>query len=362
MASFVDEFYEGSPPAEPPAQAAEPAVVEERPAEARKNAFLDEFLGPQPQRAAPSRPGTAAPPAASPSTAATAPARVPTRFQKARTAPVKPEPELTFADVAPRAVRNLPSSAAGVLKSTVSAFANPFETIEGLKQIGRGVISKGATEFGIQRTPEQRAQDEKILDSMIAQYAQNYGSKQGFYKALAEDPASILMDFATIVSGGAGAAGKAGLIGEKAALQVAKTASYLDPVQLAVKGAKTVGSGTAKVARGVSSVGTGVAPRYLQAATEVGSKGTPEQIALFKSMQKDPSKQIEIVDMALEGVKKATDERSSQYLSGKGGLSKTADVDFSDAGVRLGELRNQFTQKMTRGPDVVLDEGGDVSD
>jgi hypothetical protein len=354
MDDFYKDFYGSDEPQEKPpesvAQTGRPAPARQQPA----NDFYKDFYGDQTQKP-PAGEGKA-PPKQPLDTSAKQPARVPTRFQKARTAPTTPEPELTFADAASGAVKNFIPSFGGVLKAYGSAITNPQQTIAGLREIGRGVISKGASAVGVEKTLEERARDEQVLNSMIDDYAQTYGSKQGFYKALSEDPASILMDFATVASGGAGAAGKAGLISEKAALTAAKRASLIDPVQAAIATAKGAGSLTAKAARTASYVGTGVRPQYLKVATEVGRSGTPEQVELFKAMQQDPSRQREIIEMASQGLDKASQDRANQYLSGKGALSKTANVNFTEAGRKLGNLQDEFKQKMTSGPDIELNE------
>lgn len=303
MDDFEKDFYgtSGAPSGQPAASSPAAPTIDD---------FNREFYGPQAARP-PAKPADQKPAAAPPP--ATTPARVQSRYQQARTAPKKPEPELTLSEAGQRALRNLPSSAAGVLRSTASAFMHPLDTIEGLKQVGRGALSKAKGTIGIEQTAEEKQRDEAVLDAVINQYKQTYGSEQGFLRALAEDPASIAMDFSTLLTGGAGALGKTGLISEKAASTAAKAASFLDPVQVAVKTAKTVTSPVPKALALTAAITTGKSTENIKRAAQVAMDGTESQKSAFLRHSSADADQREILDAAEDALQRAKEKRSTEY-------------------------------------------------
>ncbi|MDI9407642.1 MAG: transglycosylase SLT domain-containing protein [Candidatus Pacebacteria bacterium] len=308
MDDFDKEFYGTSEPPVGPGAASEPSrspTVDE---------FDRDFYGITPPKPPAGKPAdVVAPPGGTQPPAP--PARVPTRYQQARTPPKVPQPDLTIGEASQRALRNLPSSAAGVIRSTASAFLNPIQTFEGLKEIGRGALSKAKGTIGIEQTAEEKRRDEAVLDAEINRYKQTYGSEQGFLRAFAEDPASIAMDFSAFLTGGAGALGKAGLVSEKAATTAARAASYLDPVQLSVKTAKAISSPVPKALALTAAITTGKSYENIKRAAQVAMDGTEAQKNAFLRQSSDGADQREILDAAEDALKKARDKRSSEYLS-----------------------------------------------
>lgn len=303
MDDFEKDFYgtSGAPSGQPAAAPPAASTVDE---------FDRDFYGPQAARP-PAKPDDRKPAATTPP--ATTPARVPSRYQQARTPPKKPEPELTLAEASRQALTNLPSSAAGVLRTTATAFLNPMQTIEGLKQIGRGALSKAKGTVGVEQSAEEKRRDEAVLDAVLNQYKQTYGSEQGFLRALAQDPASIAMDFSTLLTGGAGALGKTGVIGEKAASTAAKAASFLDPVQVAVKTAKTVTSPVPKALALTAAITTGKSTENIKRAAQVAMDGTESQKSAFLRHSSADADQREILDAAEDALQRAKEKRSTEY-------------------------------------------------
>lgn len=288
----------------------------------------------------------------------------PTMYQQARTAPRKPERELTWSETGQQALRNLPSSTVGVVKATAQAL-NPFnlpETLGGIKEVGRGLLSKAQGAVGVQQDPAQVAKDEAVLDAVAEHYKQAYGSEAGFKRALAKDPASVLADMATLITGGAGAATKTGLIGEKAALKASQIAGYVDPIQAAVKVAKApiVGAkipftekripGVANVVPYALALTTGRSPELIQQAARAGLEGTEAQRNAFLRYSTAGANDMDIVDAAEEALSKAKTARSDAYKARMTSLGTAPpDVDYVPILKRLDQLKDDYSIKSSTG-------------
>ncbi len=294
----------------------------------------------------------------------TTPTAKPTMYQQARTAPRKPERELTWSETGQQALRNLPSSTVGVVKATAQAL-NPFnlpETLGGIKEIGRGLLSKAQGAVGVERDAAQAAKDEAVLDAVAAHYKQAYGSEAGFKRALAKDPASVLADMATLITGGAGAATKTGLISQKAALKASQAAGYIDPIQTALKVAKApiVGAkipftdkrvpGVANVAPYAFALTTGRSPELIEQAARAGLEGTEAQRNAFLKYSAAGANDMDIVDAAEEALAKAKKARSDAHQTQMQNLGVAPpDVDYNPFLQKLDDLRDQYSIKASTG-------------
>jgi hypothetical protein len=288
----------------------------------------------------------------------------PTMYQQARTAPRKPERELTWSETGQQAIRNLPSSTVGVVKATAQAL-NPFnlpETLGGIKEVGRGLLSKAQGAVGVEQDAAQAAKDEAVLDAVAAHYKQAYGSEAGFKRALAKDPASVLADMATLITGGAGAAAKTGLISQKAALKAAQVAGYTDPIQTALKVAKApiVGAkipftekripGVANVAPYALALTTGRSPELIEQAARAGLEGTEAQRNAFLQYSAAGANDMDIVDAAEEALSKAKRARSDAYQARMTSLGAAPpDVDYAPILQRLDKLKDDYSTKSSTG-------------
>jgi hypothetical protein len=102
----------------------------------------------------------------------------------------------------------------GAAEGLGHAVMHPIDTAQGIGHLAKGLYSKEEGWRGAKQDPEQKAQDEALVNAFMQSYSDKYGSWEGFKHTLANDPASIGMDLATVASGGELAAGKlAGLAG-----------------------------------------------------------------------------------------------------------------------------------------------------
>ena len=135
-------------------------------------------------------------------------------WHQAGTSPPTGTPEMGWGETLGHAAENFFPSVGGALKSTYDAVRHPLDTASAIGQLGKGAYSQAKGALGF----EHDAKDEVLIKALEDHYKQVYGSMEGFKKALAEDPAGIMMDASTFLTAGAGAAGKLGAVEKAAAL------------------------------------------------------------------------------------------------------------------------------------------------
>jgi hypothetical protein len=161
----------------------------------------------------------------------------------------------------------LPAVGRGLM-AIPEAIMNPGQTAEGFKQIGTGIASKVRGAFGEEKAPEQKMQDEAVINAIIEPFT----SMAGFKKALATDPYSVLSIMAIPVSGGASAAGA----GAKALGTASVAGKALRGAELAGKGAAMAMDpifGAAKLAG--SAYEKGIKPGAQAAISDVSGVSRP---------------------------------------------------------------------------------------
>lgn len=322
------------------------------------------------------------------------PARALTQRQQALAPAAEGEKEYTVGEALREGVSNLPSSTWGVVKSTASALApwNLKETAQGIKELGAGVVSKAKGAVGL----ETNEDDQRVINAILDDYATRYGSKQGFLRAVAKDPASILMDASALLTGGSSAAAGATskvakgaaaagdvaraerLTGVSRGLEKARdVANLIDPIQLALKTAKVPLAG-ARIPDAVPLVGgkrtpslmgagrmigsqaSGVPQRILQEVNDIARNGTPEQRKVLADMQREGADHTQVVRYAEEGLKGARDARQAAYQADM--RNRPAPVNFAEPGRKIQDLRNQMTLQLQNGTIPVSQDALDFLD
>lgn len=276
-----------------------------------------------------------------------APAVAPTRRAIAR-APVAPEaPEPTWGEVGESAARNLLPSVGGVFSSLGHAVVHPKQTLSALGDLAEGAISQAAGKLGVQQDPAEKAKTEEMLNRLEEQYKRTYGTMKGFKQAIAEDPASVMMDLSTVLTGGAGLVGKTAAAGSKAAraAEIAgKVGSAIDPVGQAINLAKGVAKGPIALGRYAQYAATGVPKPLLEIASEAGRTSNPVLRETFQKFYKGEGTAEEFqtaAQRALSGIKK---DASQSYLNSRKGL-QNSQIDFTD----IYDTLNKVEQEAARG-------------
>lgn len=235
--------------------------------------------------------------------------------------------KMPIMDVLSGAAQNAPASAGHVFSGLYDAVTNPSQTWEGVKQLGSDIKSKISGALGGESHPE----NENVLNALLGEYADTYGSMGGFKKKLVEDPFFIGMDAATML-GGAGAVGKAAGVSEKALNALNVAGKIADPVQGAIAAAKlpiklgtTVGKASAATASGVPKVA-------LDMAQEIGASGNKTGQKVFQKFASKRGNPQEIADAAVNALDEMRQNASRQYLSSRAGIASSR-TQLSMAGI-----------------------------
>ena len=256
------------------------------------------------------------------------------------------EPELTLGQSLQQAGHNFIPSAMAAGKSMVGAVTNPSETWNAIKGIGTGLGSQLYGALGGQQDPKEKENNEQLAKALEDHYAQ-YGSWKGFKKNLADDPFSTAMDLSIPISGGVGAATKAGLLTGKAAEIAATAARLSNPVNAALAVAKNVVSNP--VTRAFQAGATNVPMSLLKAAKVAGESTNPEVRTAFTTFAKGQGDPSELLVEAQNTYGDIRAEKSEKYLAGKGNLANSP-VDLNNV---LNEIQKLRANKLQyAGPNV----------
>jgi len=138
---------------------------------------------------------------------------------------------LEWKDVPGQALTNVPESAGKFVGGIYEAVTSPIETAKTIGMAAAGglknILPKPVTDFitSISSEPGKINEAVAIADAIGGIYKERYGSVEGLKKTLATDPVGAAADLSTILSGGASAAGVAGLTGTARALTSAAAAT-----------------------------------------------------------------------------------------------------------------------------------------
>lgn len=116
-------------------------------------------------------------------------------------APQQPAP-LTAGEVAIGAVVNLPSSTFNLAKGLYEAVTSPVKTVKSILDIGAGGLQNLLPENFVKLLGEDKASRE-VANQVGQFYSDRYGSIEGAKRALATDPAGVMADLSTFLTGGA---------------------------------------------------------------------------------------------------------------------------------------------------------------
>lgn len=247
---------------------------------------------------------------------------------------------LTFGEALGEGAMNLIPSTFELAANTVKAL-----TVD-LPDTLSGVASLVAGATGL-------SDDDTAVTALTDYYKSRYGSEQGFYKALATDPASILADVAGVatlgagtVAGGANLASKIGNLPRlaKAAQSVegfGKTAAMLDPLVAAAKLTKVGAKATGAVAKGI---GVGAPARAagktvadVEQSFAAGRRGSPE----FLEQMRGEGGAVDPIAKAQDAVSELYQQRGSDYVRRMTRLNRSPEMlDFADVQTAIDDVRN----------------------
>jgi hypothetical protein len=267
----------------------------------------------------------------------------------------------------------LGSAAVNFIPSVVSevggiwdAVTSPIQTAKSIGSLGGALLSKmGVADF-----------DESSADALGQYYVNKYGSIEGFKKELANNPASILADVATVLTAGAGTVTKLGLpakiakLGRRADVAqqwVGAVARNVDPITAmtnivtkAVPAAvKATGKGTGKLTTATLGLTTGAGSDAIAEAAKIGfergATGAPTSAsdAFLEAMRNPAASADEVVQLARDAVGNLRQQASQRYLDKMAQFGKNpVPLDISRVRQRIAAIKpaSYDTWKDSQGP------------
>lgn len=268
------------------------------------------------------------------------------RYEMENKPSVKP---VAWKDVPLEAVKSFGPSTASMIGDIVNAISSPLETAQNVGNLAVGTFSKAlpqsASKFLTESSPNRQQQNIKQAENMASDvgqfYKQRYGTEEGIKQALAKDPAGVLADLSTILTGGSMVAAKSPQI----ASALSKTASMVDPLQIAAKGvgkAVDVTGGLTKQAMGLT---TGVGSEPFSEAYKAGKAGG-EAATSFKENFAGKVEPTAVLDAAKQNVAELGRQRQAAYRSNMENIKgDKSTLNFNGIDKALGDAQSKVTFK-----------------
>ena len=244
---------------------------------------------------------------------------------------------MTAGEVATGAITNFPSSFKNLIGNIVEAITNPAETAKSILDVGAGALQNVLPEKFVQAVGEDKRSRE-MARKVGEFYAERYGTGEGLKRAIAQDPAGVMADLSSVLTGGAMAAPRA------VAGPLTRAASAIDPLAATARAAQSVVSGAGKVAAPVLGVQTGVGAEPFRQAYRAGREGG-ETAQAFRENLAGTTAMTDVLDAAKANLDALRLERSNQYRSGMTNISKDKSVlsfDGIDSALKQAETRTKF--------------------
>jgi len=249
-------------------------------------------------------------------------------FDLATARPVGQKETLSGKDVVSQAIKNFPSSFRNVVTGTYEAVTSPLETGKAVLDIGAGGLQNILPESLVQAIGEDK-QSRDVANKVGEMYVKRYGGLEQVKRTIANDPAGFMSDVSAVLTAGG------------AVPQVAKAASFIDPLSLAAKGVGAVG----KVAAPILGMTTGAGSEAIKQAFKAGKEGgtAAEQ---FRSNITGSAPMTDVLDMAKQNLANMNAEKQAQYRSGMVNIKNDKTVlDFNGIFSAIQNAQNKTSFK-----------------
>ena len=245
------------------------------------------------------------------------------------------EKPLSAGDVAIGAIRNLPGSTLNLLTDLATAVTSPIQTAKTVLDLGAGVLQAVLPESIVQAVGEDKPSRE-VARKVGEFYKDRYGSVEGAKRAIANDPAGVLADAATVLYG-SGAALRAVPGAGQAAAATQRAGAAIDPLA-------AIGRGLGVALPSIAGMTTGAGGEAIRQAFEAGRAGG-ERARMFRENISGLADQENVLSAAKQNLAVLRDVKSQQYRSGMVNISKDKSVlDFAgiDQALSAAEKRTKF--------------------
>jgi hypothetical protein len=250
-------------------------------------------------------------------------------------------PNLTAGQVASGAITNFPSSLGNLVGNVVSAVTSPIQTAKSVVDLGAGILQNVLPERLVQAVGEDKGSRE-VANQVGKFYVDRYGSVEGAKRAIAEDPAGVLADVSTVLSGGSMVASRVGL--GSVAQPLARAASAIDPLAATVRATGAVANFAGKnLVAPLLGTTTGAGRESISQAFKAGQKGgdAAEQFRANISGRANPT---EILDIAKSNLDELNLAKQAEYRSGMVNIKNDKSIlEFKD----IEKATQDATKKVT---------------
>jgi hypothetical protein len=225
--------------------------------------------------------------------------------------------KLSTEEVLTGAVTNFPSSVGSMLGDIYQAVSSPVQTTKAVLDLGAGILQNALPERLVQAVGEDKAS--RDLASKVGQhYVERYGSVEGAKRALATDPAGVMADLSTVLTGGA-------MLPTRAAPALATAARAIDPLMLSARAIGKTADVTGSIAKPLLGLQTGAGTQAIEQAYKSGRTGG-EISEMFKANMRGEIPQIEVLDAVKENLVALGEQRQKAYRTEMANISKDKSV------------------------------------
>jgi hypothetical protein len=250
-----------------------------------------------------------------------------------------PKKDLTAGEVATGAITNFPSSFRNLIGNIVTAISSPLETGKSILDVGAGALQNVLPERLVQAVGEDK-QSREMARKVGEFYADRYGTGEGLKRAIAEDPAGVLADLSTVLTGGSMAAPRA------IAQPLARAASIIDPLSATVRATGAVaGAAGRNIVAPILGTSTGAGRESIEQAFKAGQKGgaAAEQFRANISGRADPT---EILGIARSNLDELNQLKQAEYRSGMVNIKNDKSIlAFDDIEKAIQDATKKVTYK-----------------
>ena len=245
--------------------------------------------------------------------------------------------KLSGEEVLTGAVTNFPSSVGSMLGDIYQAVTSPVQTAKAVLDLGAGILQNALPERLVQAVGEDKAS--RDLASKVGQhYVERYGSVEGAKRALATDPAGVMADLSTVLTGGA-------MLPTRAAPALATAARAVDPLMLSARAVGKTADVTGKALKPLLGMQTGAGSDAIGQAYQAGRTGG-ETADVFKANLRGEVPQTEVLDAAKQNLAEMAIQRQNAYRTEMAKISKDKTVlSFDGIDKAIDNAMNKTTYK-----------------
>jgi hypothetical protein len=225
--------------------------------------------------------------------------------------------KLSTEQVLTGAVTNFPSSVGSMVGDIYQAVTSPVQTAKAVLDLGAGALQNVLPEKLVQMIGEDRPSRD-VAAKVGQYYADRYGSVEGAKRALATDPAGVMADLSTVLTGGA-------TLPTRAAPALATAARAVDPLMLSAKAIGKTVDVAGNVAKPLLGMQTGAGVDAIGQAYQAGKVGG-ETGEMFKANMRGEVPQTDVLDAVKQNLAAMSEQRQKSYRTDMADISKDKSV------------------------------------